>query len=198
MSPSSCSLFALQRCIYSRCEDEEDRGRGVRCAWLGGCDGCRSRPAPLRRRAKREFFIDNVLVRIHFIIEMIWWTDLAPWEFESFFSGSLVSAFRRSNVTCKTVKARFWPRGGWRGGECLLRLVGRMRRLSVTPPPPGDTSPCRMTAVTLHSHVRYKAIEVRTCCGPLFSSVKPYSHTMSVCVHGVVSPAPRLSAIERI
>ena len=31
---------------------------------------------------EREFFIDNLLVRIHFIIEMIWWTGLAPWEFE--------------------------------------------------------------------------------------------------------------------
>ena len=33
-------------------------------------------------RIEREFFIDNLLVRIHFIIEMIWWTGLAPWEFE--------------------------------------------------------------------------------------------------------------------
>ena len=32
---------------------------------------------------EREFLIDNLLVRIHFIIEMIWWTGLAPWEFES-------------------------------------------------------------------------------------------------------------------
>ena len=32
--------------------------------------------------AEREFFIDNLLVRIHFIIEMIWWTGLAPWEGE--------------------------------------------------------------------------------------------------------------------
>ena len=31
---------------------------------------------------EREFFIDNLLVRIHFIIAMIWWTGLAPWEFE--------------------------------------------------------------------------------------------------------------------
>jgi len=37
----------------------------------------------------------------------------------------------------------------------------------------GDTTPCRMTGVTLHSHVRYKEIQARTCCGPLFSSVKP-------------------------
>ena len=30
-----------------------------------------------------ELFIDNLLVRIHFIIVMIRWTGLAPWEFES-------------------------------------------------------------------------------------------------------------------
>jgi len=33
--------------------------------------------------SEREFFIDNLLVRIHFIIVMIRWTGLAPWEFES-------------------------------------------------------------------------------------------------------------------
>ena len=31
---------------------------------------------------EREFFIDNQLVRIHFIIVMIRWTGLAPWECE--------------------------------------------------------------------------------------------------------------------
>ena len=31
--------------------------------------------------------------RIHFIIEMIWWTGLAPWEFEFPFPGSLASTF---------------------------------------------------------------------------------------------------------
>ena len=31
---------------------------------------------------QREFFIDNLQVRIHFIIVMIRWTGLAPWEFE--------------------------------------------------------------------------------------------------------------------
>ena len=44
-------------------------------------------PAP----AGREFLIDNLLVRIHFMIEMIWWTGLAPWEFEFPFPGSLIS-----------------------------------------------------------------------------------------------------------
>jgi len=31
-----------------------------------------------RDGAEREFFIDNLLVRIHFIIVMIKWTGLAP------------------------------------------------------------------------------------------------------------------------
>jgi len=34
------------------------------------------------RLGKREFLIDNLLVRIHFIIVMIRWTGLAAWEFE--------------------------------------------------------------------------------------------------------------------
>jgi len=38
-------------------------------------------------------FVDNLLVRIHFIIVMIWWTGLAPWEFEFLFPGSHTSTF---------------------------------------------------------------------------------------------------------
>ena len=34
---------------------------------------------------ERDLFIDNSLVRIHFIIESIWWTSLAPWESEFLF-----------------------------------------------------------------------------------------------------------------
>ena len=40
-----------------------------------------------------DLLIDNPLVQIHFIIVMIWWTGLAPWEFEFPFPGSLTSAF---------------------------------------------------------------------------------------------------------
>jgi len=40
-----------------------------------------------------KIFIDNLLVRIHFIIVMIRWTGLAPWEFEFLFPGSLTSTF---------------------------------------------------------------------------------------------------------
>ena len=35
-----------------------------------------------RNPQEREFFIANLLVRIHFLIVMIRWTGLAPWEFE--------------------------------------------------------------------------------------------------------------------
>ena len=45
---------------------------------------------------EREFFIENLLVRIHFIIEMIWWTGLAPWEFGFTFPGILISTFLKT------------------------------------------------------------------------------------------------------
>ena len=50
-------------------------------------------PASTLRSAESEFFIDNLLVRVHFIIVMIRWTGLAPWEFEFPFPGSLTSTF---------------------------------------------------------------------------------------------------------
>ena len=53
---------------------------------------------PLTRsvvKIEREFFIDNLLVRIHFIIVMILWTGLVPWEFEFPFQGSIISTLLR-------------------------------------------------------------------------------------------------------
>jgi len=47
----------------------------------------------------REFFIDNLLIRIHSIIEMIWWTGLVPRESEFPFPGSLKSTFLKVGVT---------------------------------------------------------------------------------------------------
>ena len=52
-----------------------------------------AQPAPLRHTHERECFIDNLLVRNHFIIVMIRWTGLAPWEFQFLFPGSLTSTF---------------------------------------------------------------------------------------------------------
>ena len=46
-----------------------------------------------RHLPKRLFFIDNLLVQIHFIIEMSWWNGLAPREYEFPFPGSLTSTF---------------------------------------------------------------------------------------------------------
>jgi hypothetical protein len=42
---------------------------------------------------ERGFFIDDLLVRIHFIILIIRWTGLAPWKFEFSFPGSLTSTY---------------------------------------------------------------------------------------------------------
>ena len=49
-------------------------------------------PYPPTSPPKREFLIDNLIVRIHSIIEMIWWIGLAPWEFEFPFPGGLITA----------------------------------------------------------------------------------------------------------
>ena len=66
-------------------------------------DPRRCRPPPLSNPLQvdcrrgiavhRESFIDNLLVRIHFIIVMIRRTGLAPWEFEFPFPGSLQVPF---------------------------------------------------------------------------------------------------------
>ena len=48
---------------------------------------------PSHGTLQREFCIDNLLVRIRYIIVMIKWTGLAPWEFDFFFAGSLTSTF---------------------------------------------------------------------------------------------------------
>ena len=47
---------------------------------LEAVEHSRLRMADPRYLPEREFFIDNLLARIHFIIEVIWWTGLAPWE----------------------------------------------------------------------------------------------------------------------
>ena len=47
--------------------------------------------APDLGHPKRKYIIDKLLVRIHFFIEMIWWSGLAPWECEFPFPGSLIS-----------------------------------------------------------------------------------------------------------
>ena len=50
-------------------------------------------PGHLRPVTERDFFIDNLLVQIHYIILMIRWTGLAPREFEFPLPGSFLSTF---------------------------------------------------------------------------------------------------------
>jgi hypothetical protein len=76
------------------------RVKGVGCGTQGiglkvwdlrsGLRGSRSKS---RRGGEREFFIDNLMVQIHFIIVMIRWTGLAPWGFEFPSPCSLTSTF---------------------------------------------------------------------------------------------------------
>ena len=40
------------------------------------------RSAAATSPADREFFIDNLIVRIHIFIVMIRWSGLVPWEFD--------------------------------------------------------------------------------------------------------------------
>ena len=52
---------------------------------------------------ERDLFVDNLLIRIRFIIVIIWWTGLAQWEFKFTFSGSLTATFL-GNLLPKIVK----------------------------------------------------------------------------------------------
>ena len=78
--------------------------------------------APAER--EREFFIDNLMVRIHLIIEMIWWTGLAPWEFEFPFPGSLISTF--------LPRPRYAPHAESAAAHRLVGKGGGERRLNTS------------------------------------------------------------------
>ena len=68
---------------------------------------CTLRPTPQTfSYQKGEFFIDNLLVRVHFIIIMIRWTGLAPQVFELPFPGSRMSTF----ISPTKVKAKLHTR----------------------------------------------------------------------------------------
>ena len=61
----------------------EDGERGVRVPL----------PLPHDPQSEQDACRKSSSVRIHFIIVMIRWTGLAPWEFEFPFPGSLISTF---------------------------------------------------------------------------------------------------------
>ena len=64
---------------------------------------------------KREFFIDNLLARIPFIIVIIRLTGLAPWDFSFPFPGSLTSTF----LDAPEMSLQYSPEPARGGGEGL-------------------------------------------------------------------------------
>ena len=63
----------------------------------------------VQEHLRRGFFIDNLLVRIHFIIVMIRWTGLAPWRFTAntpSIDRCLCAAKWRQLVSCELGVAR--------------------------------------------------------------------------------------------
>ena len=66
---------------------------------------------PANTLREREFLIENQVARIHFIVEMFWWTGLAPWELEFPLPGSLTSTVLH---TSKLIRQTFLPGGSRR------------------------------------------------------------------------------------
>ena len=91
----------------------EDLKLGERDAGVQGAEWTR----------EREFFIDKLLVQIHFIRVMIRWSGLAPWEFEFSFPGSRTSTF----LEVCWIRSRLKGQGAWcgaQGVECGVRDAG--------------------------------------------------------------------------
>ena len=74
----------------------------VRYLAAEGGIACKIVDSTFRSFVERELLIGNQLARIHFIIEVIWWTGLAPWEFQFPFPGSLTS----TSLACSQVPDR--------------------------------------------------------------------------------------------
>ena len=70
---------------------------------------------------EREFSIDNLLVRIHFIILMMRWTSIASWEFEFPFPGSLTSTFLFR--TSEIIRSAVWRCALIRGNQFFSRFL---------------------------------------------------------------------------
>ena len=80
-------------CIYVYIYIKREHHEHLRFPKINCCDKYLLHFQQPNHQKEREFFIDNLLVWIYFVIVMIRWTGLAPLEFEFPFLGSLVSAF---------------------------------------------------------------------------------------------------------
>ena len=63
--------------------------------------------------SQRELCIDNLLVRIHFIVVMSRWTGLVPWEFEFPFPGNRTSTWSHTPPQHATSTAATYTRKVW-------------------------------------------------------------------------------------
>ena len=132
--------------------------------------GPRSRePSPSEERA---FFSDDLLVRIHFIIKMIWWTGLAPWELH-LLRGAFCDKYRRESETvarCATLgrsqdvckRCRFPVEGE----RCVLSSWSPFKRLEVNEEEEKvmrDLSQNVLTHVPAHSQVGLRKLVPRGC-----------------------------------
>jgi hypothetical protein len=132
---------------------------------------------PLYR--EREFFIDNLLVQIHFIIVMIRWTGLALWEFEYPFPGSLTSTFlplytldvHPDSKMVMTRSPRSWP------GRPLNEKVN----ISPSNPPSLSVSRCLTFFLSLSLAVSLLTTLLHT---------HSLSHSLSVSLPPPARPAP--------
>ena len=74
---------------------------------------------------EREFFIDNLLVRIHFIIVMMRWTGLTPWEFEFPFPGFLLHGAHHALGKTRQPVKRHWSNVKRSCVTSLVKYSGR-------------------------------------------------------------------------
>ena len=80
------------------------------------------------RQRERGFLIGNLLVRIHYIIVMIRWTGLAPWE-SPLFSLLLYSRYRssRRSLSLKLSDTRVYEPQTQSASRCsILHAEGRL------------------------------------------------------------------------
>jgi len=94
-----------------------------------------------------HFFIDNLLFRIHFIIVMIRWTGLAPWEFEFPFPGSLTSTFL-AGVGALQYVGDLSGLGRAGGGRLRLQRPGLSHPHTLTPSHPHTITPSHSHTLT--------------------------------------------------
>ena len=76
--------------VLGPCSDPRSVKGFLKGLWEGG-------GGPWNLRTERKFSIGNLLLLIHFIIEMICWTGLAPGDFEIPVPGSLISVYLPSH-----------------------------------------------------------------------------------------------------